>query len=383
MRSICFYFKVHQPVRLRTYRFFDIGKRHFYYDDYQNRMMMQRVSEHCYLPMNELLMKQIAKYGDKIKFSFSFSGITVEQMDYYVPEALESFEKLVATGNVELISETYSHSLASLANKEAFKKQVVEHKKLIKDVFGVVTKTFNNTDLIYSDSIGSDVAEMGFDLMVTEGAKHVLGWKSPNYLYVNAINPKLKLFLRNYKMSDALSLKFGTEMKSVEDFVNMLKETPQNEEVVNVLVDYETFGECYNASTGIFDFMNSLPEAIFNNTDFQFAKPHDLIKELQPLGTFDAPIPLSCRDEERDLSPWLGNDMQDNAFKTMYDYGQKMRRVHDEDILNDWKMLQASENYINMCTKTNTGSPYDAYINFMNILTDFRQRVDTELAAKK
>lgn len=374
MRSLCFYFQVHQPYRLRTYRFFDIGKRHFYFDEYANRTTMQRVSELCYLPMNQLIMKKMETLGNKLKFALSFSGTVIEQMQQYAPQALESFRNLVATGNVEVLAETYSHSIASMVSKDAFKMQVAEHKKLMKDVFGVKTRTFHNTELIYSNEIGNDVSEMGFDLIMTEGAKHVLGWKSPNYLYVNALNPKMKVMLRNWKLSDEISLNFRNGNFTVEDFVEMLNAIPEEEEVVNIFVDYETFGANLDASTGIFDFMEYLPDAVLKNTDFQFATPYQVADGLQPMGVFDAPIPLSCRDEERDMSTWMGNDLQDDAIETLYSNFKKVKNSKDEELMRDWNALQASENFAEMCTKHGGGSPYDYYINYMNILTDFKNR---------
>lgn len=375
MRSLCLNFQVHQPYRLRTYRFFDIGKRHFYYDDYNNRITMQRVAERCYIPMNNLMLKKIAELGNKMKFAISFSGTAIEQMEVYAPYALESFKKLVATGNVEVLAETYSHSVSSLMNKDAFKMEVADHKRLMKDVFNVRPKTFHNTELIYSNEIGADVAEMGFDLMMTEGAKHVLGWKSPNYLYVNAINPKLKVMLRNWKMSDEITLKFAHETFKVEDFVNWLNSIPKEEEVVNIFVDYETFGEGLDASTGIFDFMDYLPDAVLKYTDFQLVTPHQTVDKIQPTGVFDAPMPLSCCDEERDLSNWMGNDMQDDALATLYGCFKKVKASKDEEVMRDWRALQAAENFAGMCTKHQGGTPYDYYINYMNVLTDFINRM--------
>ncbi len=375
MRSLCFYFQVHQPYRLRTYRFFDIGKRHFYFDEYANRTTMQRVSELCYLPMNQLIMRKVEKLGNKLKFALSFSGTVIEQMQQYAPAALDSFRKLVATGNVEVLAETYSHSIASMVNKDAFKMQVAEHKKLMKDVFGVKTRTFHNTELIYSNEIGKDVSEMGFDLILTEGAKHVLGWKSPNYLYVNALNPKMKVMLRNWKLSDEIALNFRNGNFTVDSFVDMLNAVPKEEEVVNIFVDYETFGANVSASTGIFDFMEYLPEAVIEHTDFQFVEPHQIADKLQPMGVFDAPIPLSCRDEERDMSTWMGNDLQDDAIETLYSNFRKVKTSKDEELMRDWNALQASENFAEMCTKHSGGTPYDFYINYMNILTDFKNRI--------
>lgn len=385
-KSICFYFQVHQPYRLRTYRFFEIGKKHQYYDDYNNRMYMRRVAEKCYLPMNELLMRQIEKYGSKVKVAFSFSGTVIEQMEQYAPDVLESFRRLVATGNVEVLSETYSHSLASLSRRDEFKRQVLKHKRKMKEVFGVVPKTFRNTELIYSDEIGAAVAEMGYGLMLTEGAKHLLGWKSPNYMYANAVNPKLKVLLRNFRFSDEIAFRFVQDSFTADDFVSWLNALPEDEEVVNVFMDYETFGEHQSASTGIFEFMECLPQAILDGTDFQFATPHEIGQSLQPVCAVNAPNPLSWSDEERDLTAWLGNPLQDDAFQSLYALSGKVKNIKDEDIQLDWSNLQTSDNFYYMCTKwlsdgvvhkyfNHYPSPYDAYVNFMNVLTDFADRV--------
>ncbi len=385
-KSICFYFQVHQPYRLRTFRFFEIGKKHYYYDDYNNRMLMRRVAEKCYLPMNDLLMRQIEKLGDKFKIAFSFSGIAIEQMEQYAPDVLESFRKLIATGNVEVLSETYAHSLASLVDKGEFKRQVTAHKRKMKEVFGVAPKTFRNTELIYSDEIGATVADMGYNLMLTEGAKHILGWKSPNYMYANAINPKLKVMLRNFKFSDEIAFRFVQDGFRTEDFVNWIKAFPDEEEVVNIFMDYETFGEHQLAETGIFDFMEILPEAILNGSEFKFATPQELGKTLQPVSVVQVPYVLSWSDEERDLTAWLGNPMQDDAFRTLYGLSDKMRRIKDEELRQDWAALQVSDHFYYMCTKwlsdgvvhkyfSPYASPYDAYVNYMNVLTDFIERV--------
>ncbi len=372
-KSVCFYFQVHQPYNLRTYRFFDVGKRHFYYDEYRNRTEMRRCADRCYLPMNDILMEQIKRYGNKVKFAFYFSGIAVEQMQQYAPDALESFKELVKTGNIEVLAGTYAHTTVALHDKDTFKKQVTEHKKLMKEVFGVTPKTFVNTELIYSNEIGAEVADMGFNLMLTEGAKHVLGWKSPNYLYANSINPKLRLLLRNYNLSDDISLRFENENITTESFVEKIKET-NDDEVVNVCVNYDTFGDKFAASTGILDFMKYLPETLVNN-GVEMAKPSEMLTKLQTMSMFDAPIPLSMMGEERDLSLWMGNDLQDDALKTLYSCASKMKRVKDEDVIRDWNALQDANNFSHLCTKYSGMSPYDYYINFMNILTDFKERV--------
>lgn len=378
-KSICFYFQVHQPYWLRTYRFFDIGKRHLYYDEYKNRTVMQRVAERCYLPMNEIFRDQIKHFGNKVKYSFYFSASAIELMESYVPDALKSFQDLVATGNVELLAGTYSHSLVSLVNKEAFKKQVIAHKKLMKDVFGLAPKTFLNTDLIYSNEIGAYVADMGYDLILTEGAKHVLAWKSPNYMYVNAINPKLKILLRNFKLSDDISIRFSQDSLNADAFVTKLNDIPKEEKIVNIYTDYETFGDFYDVSTGITDFMKYLPEALINHSNYELTLPDEMIEKIQPVGIFDAPIPLSSKEEERDLSFWLGNDLQDDAFKTLYDNYSKVKRTKNEDIQRDWNCLQNSDNFYNLCTKYSNSTPYDYYINFMNVLTDFKEHINDVL----
>ena len=376
-KSICFYFQVHQPYNLRTYRFFDVGKRHFYNDEYRNRTEMRRKTDQCYLPMNEILMDHIKRYGDKVKFAFSFSGQAIEQMQQYAPDALESFQELVKTGNVEILAGTYAHSLAALFNKDVFKKQVTEHNKLMKEVFGVTPKTFINTELLYSNEIGADVAEMGFNLMVTEGAKHVLGWKSPNYMYANNINPKLRLLLRNYRLSDDISLRFASDCLTTDNYVERLNAIKDGE-VVNVCVDYDNFGYKYDDSTGILNFMRYLPEAIFNNTDFEFAKPIEMLDKLQTMSMFDAPIPLSCMDEERDLSAWMGNVLQDDALETLYSFANKVKQNKEEDVIRDWNALQDANHFYSLCTKYSNVSPYDYYINYMNILTDFNERVSNK-----
>ena len=373
-KSICLYFQVHQPNRLRLYRFFDIGKDSHYYDDFANRTILRRVAQKCYLPMNALILELIEANKGAFKVAFSISGSVLEQFDRYAPEVIESFRKLAQTGCVEFLSETYYHSLASLASPIEFKNQVLKHRAAIEHYFGVTPKAFRNTELIYSDAIGEMVYDMGFKTMLTEGAKHVLGWKSPNYLYANSINPKLRLLLRNYKLSDAISLNFVNNSLTTESFVEHLNEC--NEEVVNIFANYETFGEDYDASTGIMDFMKYLPDAILNNSDFEYAKPIEMLDKLQTMSMFDAPIPLSSMGEERDLSLWMGNDLQDDAIQTLYSCASKMKRVKDEDVIRDWNALQDANNFYHLCTKYSGTSPYDYYINFMNILTDFKERIN-------
>ena len=392
MRSICFYFQVHQPNRLRTYRFFDIGEKSDYYDNYTNRLIMRRVADKSYLPMNAVLLDLIKEYGSAFKVSFSISGVAIQQMKEYAPDALESFKKLAKTGNVEFLTETYAHSLASLKSREEFEKQVKMHSKLVEETFGVKPTTFRNTELIYSDEIGKVVADMGYELMLTEGAKHVLGWRSPNYMYSNAINPKLKLLLKNFQLSDDIAFRFSEQGWSewpltTKKFVKWLNAINPKDEVVNLFMDYETFGEHQWEDTGIFEFMRELPGRVFKDSKYTFNTPSELAKKLQSKGPISVPYPISWADEERDLTAWLGNDFQDEAFDKLYALEEKVKACNNAEIENDWLNLQISDHFYYMCTKWFSdgevhkyfnpyGSPYEAFINYMNVLSDFTMRVD-------
>ncbi len=392
MKSICFYFQVHQPFRLRTYRFFDIGRNHYYYDEYFNRMIMRRIAEKCYLPMNEILLQQIKEYGSQFKVSFSISGLAMEQMELYAPEALESFRKLVATGNVELLAETYAHSLSALKDHVEFERQVKAHSDKVEQLFGVRPVSFRNTELIYSDQIGAQVADMGYKVMLTEGAKHILGWKSPNFMYANAINPKLKVLLRNFRLSDDIAFRFSQQSwpewpVTADKFVGWLNKINPKEEVINLFLDYETFGEHQWAATGIFNFMKALPDAIFKGSEFKYATPSELADRLQPVAAIQVPYPISWADEERDVTAWLGNDLQNESSAKLYSLGERVRQIGDVDIQRDWNYLQSSDHFYYMCTKwfsdgdvhkyfNHYSSPYEAYINFMNVLADFATRVE-------
>ena len=392
MRSICFYFQVHQPYRLRNYRFFDIGEKHDYFDTFSNSFIMRRVADKNYLPMNALLLDLINEYGSAFKVSFSISGVALDQFAEYAPDVLDSFKRLADTGNVEFLAETYSHSLAALKSKEEFKKQVNIQSDKIKHYFGVEPTTFRNTELIYSDEIGAMVADMGYKTMLTEGAKHVLGWRSPNYAYTNAINPKLKLLLKNFQLSDDIAFRFSQQSwgewpLTTEKFVGWLNNIDQKEEVINLFMDYETFGEHQWAETGIFDFMRALPGRVFSHSNFTFNTPAEVSETLQPVGPIQVPYPISWADEERDLTAWLGNDLQDEAFDKLYNLEQKIKNCQDEQIQRDWLLLQTSDHFYYMCTKWFSdgdvhkyfnpyGTPYGAFINFMNVLSDFIIRVD-------
>ena len=392
MRAICFYFQVHQPFRYRRYRFFDIGNDHYYYDDYANETIMRKVADRSYLPANKLMLELISKYKNKFKVAYSISGTALEQFELYAPEVLESFRKLAETGQVEFLAETYSHSLVALKNKELFHKQVQRHSDLIEKYFGQRPKMFRNTELVYSDEIGSAVAEMGFRGMLTEGAKHILGWKSPNFLYCNTINPRLKVLMRNYKLSDDIAFRFSSQGWSeypltAEKFVGWIN-SYKNDEIVNLFLDYETFGEHQPKETGIFRFMEELPGAVFKHPDLQFATPSEIVTNFQPVSSVSVPNTISWADEERDLTAWLGNEMQQEAFDNLYSLQERMAKVDDEALNKDWNYLQVSDHFYYMSTKFFSDgevhtyfnpyeSPYEAFINYMNVLSDFKLRLNT------
>jgi len=392
MKNICLYFQVHQPFRLKRYRFFDVGSDHYYYDDYLNKHILKKVANRCYLPTNELLYSLLTEFKGKFKVSFSLTGIFLDQLELYAPEVIQSFKKLADTGYVEFLSETYSHSLAALGSPEEFVAQVNLHKNKIESLFGMTPTVFRNTELVYSDSIGDQVSKMGFKAMLAEGAKHVLGWKSPNFLYYNVIDPRLKVLLRNYKLSDDLAFRFSNHswsewpLKS-ETYIKWLKGTPANEDFVNLFMDYETFGEHQPVESGIHQFLEHLVRLIVKDPATGFALPSEIADNHNPVGPLSVPYPSSWADEERDLSAWLGNEMQKEAFKKLYSLRKMVVQANDPHLSRDWAYLQASDHLYYMSTKffadqsvhnyfNPYNSPYDAFINYMNILSDFIMRLE-------
>ena len=395
-KSICLYFQVHQPNRLRLYRFFDIGKDSHYYDDFANRTILRRVAQKCYLPMNALLLELIEANKGAFKVAFSISGSVLEQFDRYAPEVIESFRKLAQTGSVEFLSETYYHSLASLASPIEFKNQVLKHKEAIEHYFGVTPKAFRNTELIYSDAIGEMVYDMGFKTMLTEGAKHVLGWKSPNFVYSCAQAKNLKLLLKNSSLSDDIAFRFSDRGWSEwpltgEKYLSWIKTAAQNDEIVNLFMDYETFGEHQKAASGIFDFMKFFPEVVLKDGEFEFVTPSQATKKHRPVAELDVMDPISWADEERDVTAWLGNELQNDAFNKLNDQAEKLALLNDEALWSDFGHLQESDHFYYMCTKFFSDgavhkyfnpydTPYEAFINYMNVLSDFILRVDDAIS---
>ena len=389
MKTICFYLNVHQPIRLRTYRFFDIGASDYYFDDYQNRYIVRRMSERSYLPMNNLLMQLIEKYEGKFKLALSISGVTLDLFEKYAPDTLESFKRLVATGCVEIVGETYAHSFASLFKKAEFERQVKLQNQALKKHFGVKPKVFCNSELVYSDEIGAMVADLGFKAVITEGAKHILGWKSPNFVYANALNDKLAVLLRNYSLSEDIVMRFSNKQWSeypltAEKYVSWMLATGEGQQCINLCMDYEAFGDHHTADTGIFDFMQALPQQVFNSQQLQFGTPSEVVAQNKPVAAIHVPLPISWIDEERALTRWTVNDLQRDAFDKLYNL-QIPLRSKNQTLQEAYMAMQDCSNFyymnmgnlaVDMTNKyTNPyGSAYQAYINYMNIISDMQIR---------
>ncbi len=391
-KSICLYFQVHQPTRLRLYRFFDIGKDSHYYDDFANRTILRRVAQKCYLPANELMLDLIGKNKGKFKVAYSISGSALEQFQRFAPEVIDSFKALAATGRVEFLAETYYHSLASLASESEFRHQVFKHAAKIEELFGVKPVTFRNTELIYSNAIGEMVYDMGYKTMLTEGARHIMGWQSPNYVYTGETQPRLKLLLRNYTLSDDIAFRFAQNKITADQYVGWMKENAKDGDIVNLFMDYETFGEHQSAETGIFDFLRALPEAVLKDGTFGFATPAEVVKKYKPVSDIAVEDPISWADEERDVTAWLGNELQSEAFKKVYAMTEKLSIVNDPELWEDFGHLQESDHFYYMCTKFFSDgevhkyfnpydTPYEAFINYMNVISDFQIRLDEKRAA--
>jgi alpha-amylase len=377
---------------LKRYRFFDIGSDHYYYDDYNDEEIIRRIAQNCYLPANQTILNMIKESDGAFKVAYSISGVALEQMELYVPEVIDSFKELAKTGCVEFLAETFAHSLSSLQeDSNEFELQVKQHTKKIQSLFGYKPVVFRNTELVYSDDIGARVAAMGFKGIITEGAKHVLGWKSPNYVYCCASNPQLKVLCKNFKMSDDITFRFsdwGWDQfpLTAEKFIGWIEALPDNEDVVNLFMNYETFGEMQNAGTGIFEFLKALPY-FASQCNIQFETPSMVLQKRKPIDQINVPYPISWADEERDLSAWLGNELQRSAFDKLYGIGERVRLSNDKRLLQDWYYLQSSDHFYYMSTKhfsdgamhshfSPYDSPYEAFMNYMNVLSDFIDRVN-------
>lgn len=395
MVSLCLYFQVHQPYRIKEYSIFEIGKDIDCFSDTSdaktnNAKILNKVASKCYLPTNAVLLELLNKHPE-FKISFSFSGVFLEQLEQYAPEVLESFQKLVETGRVEILEETYYHSLAFLYSRGEFREQVRLHRELIQRLFGVTPRVFRNTELIYNNEIAKEVELMGYKGILAEGADFVLGWRSPNFLYRPAGTNGIKLLLKNYRLSDDIAFRFSEKSwkewpLTVPKYMNWINSVNGNGNVINLFMDYETFGEHQWEDTGIFEFLRYLPEEFLKHPDNDFKTPSEVIDSYSTLGTCDIPHFMSWADLERDLSAWLGNDMQHAAIKRVYSLGHKVLSTNDESLIHKWRKLQTSDHYYYMCTKWFSDgdvhkyfspyeSPYDAFISFMNVLHDLELQI--------
>lgn len=389
MKTICLYFEIHQNIQLKRYRFFDIGTDHYYYDDYEDERLITDVANRSYMPALEALGEMLKEHPGFFKVAFSLSGVGMEQLEIHAPQVLEKLQELNQTGCVESLAEPYSHGLASLANEESFAKEVKRQCQKMKEYFGKEPKVLRNSSLIYSDDIGAQAAQMGFKGMLTEGARHVLGWKSPHYVYNCALAPNLKLLLRDVNLSDDISLRFSNVDWEgyplfADNYVDRIANFPGEEHVVNIFMELSALGVAQPLSSNILDFLKALPECA-KQRGLTFSTPSEICDTMPSVGALDVPDTLSWTDEERDVSSWLGNPMQREAFNKLYSVADRVRIADDPRINQDWDYLQASNNFRQMTTKPSQvgidrgiyASPFDAFTNYMNILGDFIARVNS------
>ena len=393
MKAICLYLQIHQPLRLKRYRFFDIGNDHYYYDDFANDEIFDRIATRSYIPTCDALLSMINQYGKKFKCAISISGVALEQAEQYAPELIDRLRELARTGCVEFLAETYAHSLAALVDAEEFAAQVKAHDLKLEQLFGVKPKVLRNSELIFADEHAGQILAMGYKGVITEGAKHILGWKSPNYVYASAAAPKLRMLLKNDRFSDDLTFRFSDSNWSeypltADKYINWIADTPAEEQIVNLFVNMETFGQLQNKESGIFQFLEALPRfAAERGVDF--ITPTEAVTKLKPVGELSIPYPISWADEARDTSAWLGNDMQREAFDKLYGVAERVRLCDDRRLKQDWWRLQASDHFFYMSTKHQADgamhsiyspyeSPYQAFTNYMNVLADFIVRVEEQ-----
>ncbi|MCM1291074.1 MAG: glycoside hydrolase family 57 protein [Prevotella sp.] len=393
MKTIALYFKIHQPYRLKRYRFFDIGNDHYYYDDFANDDIITRIAHNSYIPTAQALLEIIAKNGNDFKCAISISGTALEQLQVAAPEFIELLKKLANTGCVEFLSETYSHDLSSIEDPEEFIRQIKLHDDVIKENFGLTPTVFQNTELIFDDDIALLIGSIGFKGLLTEGAKHILGWKSPNYVYQSASNPNLKLLLVNDKLSEDISQNFNNTSWSeypltADKYISWINELPADQQCVNLYFSMENFGNFIPAESGIFDFLKALP--IFaKEKGIKFQLPTEIINNYNPVDSLSIPFPISAVDEARDVSAWRGNDLQREALQKLYSVGERVNLAQDRRLLMDWHRLQSSDHFYYMSTKNLSDgashaafspydSPFSAFTNYMNVLADFLVRVQEQ-----
>lgn len=389
MKTICLYFEIHQIIHLKRYRFFDIGTDHYYYDDFENERSISDIAARSYMPALDVLLQMIKENNGSFKVAFSLSGVGMEQLEMHAPQVLEKLQELNATGCVEFLAEPYSHGLSSLANEECFAADVKKQCDKVEEYFGKKPTVLRNSSLIYSDDIGAQVAAMGFKGMLTEGAKHVLGWKSPHYVYHCSLAPNLKLLLRDVDLSDDISLRFNNPDWEgyplfADTYIDRIASLPEEEQIINIFMELSALGIAQPLSSNILDFIKALP-ACAKAKGISFSTPTEICKMTKSVDSVTVPDTLSWVDEERDVSCWLGNAMQREAFNKLYSVADRVRIAKDPRISQDWDYLQASNNFRFMTTKpSNVGldrgiysNPFDAFTNYMNILGDFINRVNS------
>ncbi len=389
MASVCFYFQIHQPLQLRRYSVFDTDRH--YFDDHNNAEFSRKLAQICYTPANRTLLETIRAQNGRFRIAYSITGTALEQLEQYAPDAIAGFVELSQTGCVEFLSETYYHSLAFLYSREEFRAQVDMHRRKIKQLFGLEPRVFRNTELIYNNDLAHFVSHMGYDAILAEGAEQVLGHRSPNALYSPPHSSRLKLLLKNHHLSEDLVLRFGDRSweqwpLTAEKFAKWITQINGSGQLCNLFMNYDTLGQRQPESTGIFEFMRHLPFAVLQNGDNNFLTPSQISDSYHSVGEVDVPHMISWADEDRDLSPWLGNAMQSNALHELYKIEGAMKEKGDEQLLSDWRRLTASDHFYYMCTKywaegdphkhfSPYESPYDSYINFMNVLDNVQMRL--------
>ncbi|MCD7713765.1 MAG: alpha-amylase [Prevotella sp.] len=389
MKTICLYFEIHQITHLKRYRFFDIGTDHYYYDDYNNEQTMGRIVEQSYMPALTTLLDMCREHKGAFKVAFSLSGVGMEQLEMNAPQVLDVLAQLNETGCVEFLAEPYSHGLASLINEKCFEEDVKMQSKKIAEYFGKKPAVFRNSSLIYNDAIGEQVSKMGFKGVLTEGAKQVLGWKSPHYVYSCAYAPKLKLLMRDINLSDDISLRFNDSSWDgyplfADKYIERIAALPEEEQVVNIFMELSSIGMAQPLSSNILDFLRALPVCA-KNAGVSFSTPTEICQKFKSMGTIDVPEAVSWNDEERDTSSLLGNPLQQEAFNKLYSIADRVLIAKDPRISQDWAYLQATNNFSFMTTKYSGigidrgiySSPFDAFTNYMNILGDFISRVNS------
>ncbi len=389
MASVCFYFHVHQPLRLRRYSVFETEAD--YFDEQANREILRKVAEKCYLPANACILDLIKKHEGRFRVAYSVTGVVLDQFEQWAPEVLESFQALAATGCVEFVCETYYHSLAFLYSQTEFRDQVELQRRRLKETFDAEPTVFRNTELIYNNELAGVAAELGFLSVLCEGADHLLGWRSPNFVYTPPGRPNSRLLLKNYRLSDDIAFRFGDRSWSswpltADRFARWVNQVNGNGFTVNLFMDYETFGEHQWADTGIFEFLTHLPGEVLADADNDFRTPSEVVRNYAAVGEYDVPHLTSWADTERDLSAWLGNAMQADAVSATYRLEEAVKSRGDEALLRDWRRLTTSDHVYYMSTKyfadgdvhtyfSPYESPYDSYINFMNVLDNLRSRL--------